>query len=111
MAMLIDINGTIASEGKPIAKMVEYVKSIKDDIYLISGSHESKKEDYEKLMKRLEISYIEIILNPLEENTDLTFKGRIAKTIPNLTLAIDNNKKILAMYASMDIKAIHPDDI
>lgn len=111
MSFLIDINGTIASEGKPIPKIVEYVKSIKDDIYLISGSHESKRKDYEKLMQRLEISYVEIILNPLEENTDLTFKGRMAKTIPNLVMAIDNNKKILAMYSSMGINAIHPDDI
>ena len=111
MAILIDINGTLASEGKPIQEVVDYVKTLKDDIYLISGSHVAKKKDYEKLMKRLGISYVDIILNPLEENTDITFKGRMAQTIPNLTLAIDNNKKILAMYASIGINAVHPGDL
>jgi hypothetical protein len=111
MAILVDINGTLASEGKPIWPVVNHIKSLPDDIYLISGSSVKKKKDYEKLMKRLEISYVDLILNPLDENTDLTFKGRMAKTIPNLTLAIDNNKKILAMYASMGINAIHPDDL
>lgn len=111
MAFLIDINGTIIHEGKPIDKMVEYVKNLKEDIYLISGSHECKKEQYEGIMKRLGISYKEMILNPIDENTDITFKGRVAITIPDLSLAIDNNKKILAMYQSMGIKAIHPGDI
>lgn len=111
MSILVDINGTIVSEGKPIWPMIDYIKSLSDDIYLISGSSIKKKNYYETLMKRIGISYIEIILNPLNENTDLTFKGRIANTIPNLTLAIDNNKNILSMYNSMGINAVHPGDL
>jgi len=111
MAILIDINGTIIHEGKAIDKMVEYVKNVQEDIYLISGSHKCKKDQYEAIMKNLGISYKEMILNPIDENTDITFKGRVARTIPGLSLAIDNNKKILAMYQSMGIKAIHPNDI
>ena len=111
MAILVDINGTIASEGKPIQKTIDYLKTVKEDIYVISGSTESKRKHYEDLLKSLEISYVKLILNPLNENTDIYFKSTMAQGIPDLTLAIDNNPKILKAYRSVGIKAISHHDL
>ncbi len=111
MSILVDINGTIAQEGKPIHKTIEYLKTVTEDIYIISGSYISKEQEYKDLLKRLGISYVDIILNPINEDTDISFKVNMAQTIPNLTLAIDNNPKILKSYASVGIKAISPLDL
>ena len=111
MSILVDINGTIANEGRPIKKTVEFLKQTTEDIYIISGSHISKKPEYEALLSRLGISYVDIILNPIDQDTDKTFKIEMSKTIPNLTLAIDNNPKIVKSYETIGIKAIFPKDI
>jgi hypothetical protein len=111
MSILVDINGTIANEGKPIQKTVAFLRNTTEDIYIISGSHVSRKPEYEALLSRLGIAYVDIILNPLDQDTDKTFKIDMAKTIPNLTLAIDNNPKIIKAYRDMGFNAIFPKDI
>jgi hypothetical protein len=111
MPILVDINGTIANEGRPIKKTVQFLSTITEDIYIISGSHISRKPEYEALLSRLGIEYVDIILNPLDQDTDKTFKIEMAKTIPNITLAIDNNPKIVNAYIAMGINAIYPKDL
>jgi len=111
MAILVDINGTIASEGKPIKKTINYLKTLSTDIYFISGSHESLRKRYETLLKKLGLSYVEIILNPIEDNKDYGFKLTMAQTIPNLEFAIDNNPTVLSLYRSTGIVAISPNDL
>jgi hypothetical protein len=111
MAILVDINGTVASEGKPITKTIDYLKTLSEDVYFISGSHEPLRKGYEALLKRLGLVYVDIILNPIDDNKDYQFKLSMAQTIPNLTLAIDNNPKVLSLYRSVGIVAISPNDI
>jgi hypothetical protein len=111
MSILVDINGTILQEGKPIHPTIEYLKGIEEDIYVISGSTVSKLEYYSTVLTNLGINYKQIILNPINEHTDHSFKTNWASQIPNLTLAIDNNKKILALYSKMGIPVMHPDEI
>jgi CO dehydrogenase nickel-insertion accessory protein CooC1 len=111
MSILVDINGTITNEGRAIEKTVQFLSTITEDIYIISGSHISKKAEYESLLSRLGIAYVDIILNPLDQDTDKTFKIEMAKTIPNLTLAIDNNPKIVNAYRAIGIKALFPKDL
>jgi hypothetical protein len=111
MSILVDLNGTIASEGKPIQKTVDYLKTVTEDIYIISGSFISKKHEYEVLLERLGISYVDLILNPIDQDKDISFKVSIAQTIPNLTLAIDNNIKILSAYRAVGINALDVRDL
>lgn len=111
MAILVDLNGTIAHEGKPIQTTIDYLQTITDDIYIISGSTELRRKEYEGLLLRFGIKYVQLILNPLDENTDLTFKLRMAQTIPDLAYAIDNNKQVVKMYRDNGITALYPQDL
>jgi len=111
MSILVDLNGTIAREGKPIQKTIDYLKTVTEDIYIISGSTISKRQEYEVMLDSFGIKYVDIILNPVNENNDISFKTRMAITIPNLSFAIDNNTKILAAYRDAGIKAIDVKDI
>jgi hypothetical protein len=111
MAMLVDINGTVAREGKPIQTTIDYLKTVSEDIYFISGSHESLRKRYVSLLESFGLEYVDIILNPINDNKDYQFKLASAKTIPDLTMAIDNNPKVLALYQSIGIKTMSPQDI
>ena len=111
MAILVDINGTVAREGKPIQTTIDYLKTVSEDIYFISGSHESLRKIYVSLLDSFGLTYVEIILNPIEDNTDYQFKVDSAKKIPNLTLAIDNNVKVLKLYQSIGISTVSPEDL
>jgi soluble P-type ATPase len=111
MSILVDLNGTIAREGKPIQKTIDYLKTVTEDIYIVSGSTISKEQEYANLLAQFGISYVKIILNPINQDTDVSFKVSVAKTIPNLTLAIDNNVKIINAYREAGINVIHPNDI
>lgn len=111
MAILVDINGTIAYEGKPIQSTIDYLQTITEDIYVISGSATAKRKDYESMLKGFGVSYVDIILNDISETTDLEFKLNAAKAIPDLTLAIDNNKNVIRVYREAGINAIFPQDL
>lgn len=111
MAILVDINGTVAREGKPIQTTIDYLKTVTEDIYFISGSHESLRRGYASLLKSFGLNYVELILNPINDNTDRKFKLEAALRIPNLTLAIDNNKGVVAMYRDAGITSVFPEDL
>jgi CO dehydrogenase nickel-insertion accessory protein CooC1 len=111
MAILVDINGTIVNEGKPIQKTVDFLKTITEDIYIISGSYISKQAEYEALLSSLGIDYVDIILNPVNEDTDISFKVEMSKTIPNLTMVIDNNPKLIKAYRGIGLNALSPQDL
>ena len=111
MAILVDLNGTIASEGKPIQTTIDYLKTVTDDIYIISGSIIDKRKEYEALLARLGIKYVELILSKEDQQTDLDYKLRMARSIPNLTMAIDNNKNVVALYKENGIHAVYPQDL
>ena len=111
MSILVDINGTIIRDNKVLRHVVDYLHAVEEDIYVISGSTVEKFRQYKDLMERLDISYKAILLNPIDQDTDHSFKTSEALKIPNLTLAIDNNPKILRLYTEMGIKTIHPDDL
>jgi ribonucleotide monophosphatase NagD (HAD superfamily) len=111
MSILVDLNGTIAREGKPIQTTIDYLKNVTEDIYVVSGSTEHNRSMYEYLLDLFGINYVELILSQEEHQSDLKYKLRVAKSIPNLTLAIDNNKKVISMYRNAGINAIFPGDI
>jgi hypothetical protein len=111
MSILVDLNGTIAIEGKPVQTTIDYLKTVTEDIYVISGSTEHNRKNYEYLLDLFGIQYVELILSQEDQQSDLDYKLRMAKTIPDLTLAIDNNKKVIAMYRNAGINAIFPGDV
>jgi ribonucleotide monophosphatase NagD (HAD superfamily) len=65
MSILVDINGTIIREGKPIQSTIDYLHSVTEDIYVISGSTTSKLKYYSEILTNLGINYKKIIFNPV----------------------------------------------
>jgi hypothetical protein len=112
MAILVDLNGTIATpDGDPIQTTLDFLKTVTEDVYVVSGSTELKRKHYEDLLIRLGVSYKTLILSQEDQQSDLQYKLRVAQSIPNLTLAIDNNKNVIKLYRDAGITAIYPQDL
>ena len=97
--------------GKPIKTTLDFLKTVEEDVYVISGSTLEKQKLYEDRLANLNVVYKKLFLSKEDHQTDVYYKLAIALSIPNLTLAIDNNKKVVAAYRKSGINAIFPHDL
>ena len=112
MAVIVDLNKTIVKDGQPIAKTITYLNSLQEPIYIVSGSHVSKKFEIQRMLLDLGVKYTSLHLNPNDYGDDNEFKYMMGVALrPIATLAIDNSSKARAKYESLGIKTIHPDDL
>jgi hypothetical protein len=111
MAIIVDLNKTIIKDGMGIQKTIDYLNSSDQAIYIVSGSHVSKKFDIQRDLMRIGVKYTELFLNP-NDYDDNDFKYEMGKSLRSVaTLAIDNSKKARAKYDSLGIKTIDPEDL
>lgn len=111
MSVIVDLNDTIVKDDMPIGKTINYLNSLKEPVYIVSGSHVSKKFDIERTLTSFGVKYTKLFLNP-KEYDDEEFKYSVANVLkPEIRLAIDNSSKARAKYESLGIKTIHPDEL
>lgn len=110
MAVIVDLNKTIVRDGQPVIKTIKYINTLTEPVYIVSGSHVSKKFEIERMLLDYGVKYTKLYLNPREYD-DNEFKYTVAKTLKPITLAIDNSKKARKKYESLGIKTIHPGDL
>ena len=111
MALIVDLNKTLIRDNVPIQKTIDYVNTSHESVYIVSGSHISKRFDIERVLHYIGVRYDGLFLNPREYG-DNEFKQSIAKMLyPGISLAIDNSRKARAKYEALGIKTIHPDDL
>jgi len=110
MAVIVDLNKTIVKDGQPIKKTIDYLKSLSEPIYIVSGSHVSKKFEIERMLLDIGVKYTKLYLNPREYDDD-EFKYEMGKSLKPISLAIDNSSKARAKYESLGIKTMDPKDL
>jgi hypothetical protein len=112
MAVIVDLNKTIVKDGQPIEKTVAYLNSLSEPVYIVSGSHVSKKFEIQRMLLDFGVKYTSLVLNPNDYGDDNEFKYQMGMALrPVATMAIDNSSKARAKYESLGIKTMHPDDL
>jgi hypothetical protein len=112
MAVIVDLNKTIVKDGQPIEKTVAYLNSLSEPVYIVSGSHVSKKFEIQRMLMDFGVKYTSLVLNPNDYGDDNEFKYQMGMALrPVATMAIDNSSKARAKYESLGIKTMHPDDL
>jgi hypothetical protein len=112
MAIIVDLNKTIVRDGEPIAKTIDYLNSSSEAVYIVSGSHVSKKFEIQRMLLDFGVKYTSLVLNPNDYGDDNEFKYQMGMALrPIASMAIDNSSKARAKYESLGIKAMHPDDL
>jgi hypothetical protein len=112
MAVIVDLNKTIVRDGQPIEKTITYLNSLSEPVYIVSGSHVSKKFEIQRVLLDFGVKYTSLVLNPNDYGDDNEFKYQMGMALrPIVTMAIDNSSKARAKYESLGIKTIHPNDL
>jgi hypothetical protein len=110
MSIIVDLNKTIVRDKQPIDKTIKYLNTLSEPVYIVSGSHESKRFEIERMLLNYGVKYTKLYLNPRKYDDD-EFKYTVGKSLRPISLAIDNSKKARKKYESLGIKTIHPDDL
>jgi predicted HAD superfamily phosphohydrolase YqeG len=112
MAIIVDLNKTIVRDDQPIEKTISYLNSLSEPVYIVSGSHVSKKYEIQRMLSDFGVKYTSLILNPNDYGDDNEFKYSVGMSLKSLVrLAVDNSSKARMKYESLGIKTIHPDDL
>ena len=112
MAVIVDLNKTIVRDGQPIVKTIAYLSTLSEPIYIVSGSHVSKKFEIQRMLLDLGVKYTSLVLNPNDYGDDNEFKYQMGMALrPIAKLAIDNSSKARAKYESLGIPTMHPNDL
>ena len=112
MAVITDLNKTIVRDDQPITKTIDYLNSLDEPIYIVSGSHVSKKFEIERMLLDMGVKYTSLFLNPRDYGDDNDFKYDMGMALKStVRLAIDNDSEARARYESLGIKTTHPDDL
>lgn len=109
MSVIVDLNKTIIKDGVGIQKTIDYINSLREPVYIVSGTHVSKKFDIIRSLNVLGVKYAGLYLNP-QEYGDEDFKYDMGKAL-RPRMAIDNSKKARKVYESLGIATIHPDEL
>ena len=115
MAVICDIDDTLLEQkgGKPMKRTVDYLKTLKGPIFIITGRNASRRSATVRELKAAGIKYNELYMNP-KKGYDAEFKYQTAKMLLqtyDISVAIENNPKERTAYERAGIKSLDPLDI
>jgi anion-transporting ArsA/GET3 family ATPase len=119
--ILVDIDDTLISGGKPIMKTIEYIDEKKDDyrIVVVSGRPVARLAETKRELDDLEIYYDEIYLQDFAEETSgevgKKFKEYKAKKLIDsgfqVVEAIENDEETRDVYDQLGIHSMSPESV
>lgn len=114
--IIVDIDGTLLAGNNGIKKTIEYVNSqaSRYDIFIVTGRPESERANTTAALKKNGVKYNRLIMNPSSSANSIQYKKETAQKLlqkMKIVLAIDNDDKARAAYASLHIRTMHPHSI
>ncbi len=108
-----DIDGTILYNGiHPVKMTVDFLRqnSSKYKVVLITARPESKRDSTVAALKKAGVSYDRLMMNNIgpSHRDGLESKKKNISSLSQVVLAIDNDRDVRELYASLGIKAISP---
>lgn len=111
---VVDIDGTIIEDGKPVDRVLAYIKSNAAKVFVLTNRSEDKREDTEKDLKAVGLSYEKLIMNedgsPAPEH-----KSKAVKALKDdghmVDLFIDNDPDNREAVKSLGITVVDPSEL
>jgi hypothetical protein len=112
MAIIVDYTGTLINkDGSFVDNTISYVNAVPDDVYVVTGRHESNRFDVIRELQSAGVKFERLYMNP-KEYGDEDFKYQVGRDLRNVvTLAIDNSEKARDKYMDLGIPTVDPDDL
>ena len=114
MAIIVDIDGTLLSGNNPIKSTIAYVKSLDEQVIIVTGRHQRDAASTRAALKAAGVSFSSIHFRPdsdTQGNSSKYKKGVAQKLLTSgtsITLAIDNDASARSAYASAGITVKNP---
>lgn len=114
MAIIVDIDGTLLNGSKPIKRTIAYIKSLGEQVIIITGRHQRDAASTRAALKVAGVSFSSIYFRPDSDykgNSSKYKKGVAQKLLTSgtsVTLAIDNDASARSAYASVGIATKNP---
>jgi hypothetical protein len=111
-----DIDGTLLRNGLyPIHKTIDYINELAktNKIVLITARPEASRDVTVRALQQANINYDELMMNNIgpDHEQGLDSKKQNIQSLSDVTLAIDNDADVRAIYESLGIKTASPDTI
>lgn len=114
MAIIVDIDGTLLNGSRPIQRTIDYIKSLGEQIIIVTGRHERDATRTRSALKAAGVSFSSIHFRPDSDykGNSSNYKKEVARKLltsgTSVTLAIDNDASARSAYASVGIKTKNP---
>ena len=117
MAIIVDIDGTLLSGNNPIKNTIAYVKSLDEQVIIVTGRHQRDAASTRAALKAAGVSFSSIYFRPDSDTTGNSskYKTGVAQKLltggTSITLAIDNDASARSAYGSVGIKTKNPSSL
>lgn len=109
--VISDLDQTLINGGQLDTQVYAYIKSLKAELYIVTGRLAQNRQETIIELDNLGIAYDRLIMNPDATSQSVAFKTETAKKLLetfNVIAAIDDNGDTLRAYSDLNIKAVHP---
>ena len=114
MAVIVDIDGTLLFGSRPIKRTIEYVKSLGEQVIIVTGRHQREAARTRAALKAAGVSFSSIHFRPDTDykGNSANYKREVARKLlasgASVTMAIDNDASARSAYSSVGIKTMNP---
>ena len=113
-AVIVDIDGTLITAGRPIERVIDYVLGLTGSLFVVTGRLESEREATAKELADIGVSYTQLVMKPSADLNTAEYKAAVAAEILDeydVLVAIDNDADNRAAFSALGIPVINPADI
>jgi len=115
LAVIVDIDGTLISNGRLIQKTYYYIDDMEDtEIFIVTGRNDSQRDSTIEELDSLGIDYDRLFMNPGSSEQTPEFKKATAEKLLqeyNVIIAIDNDEDNRKVYRELGITALDVSDV
>lgn len=112
--IITDIDGTILQGGKPVERVIAYIKAESEEVVILTNRPESERDKTVDDLKATGLSYEKLIMNDTGESAPVFKKAKVKEYLDKgerVDEFIDNDADNRAAVASLGVKVLNPADI
>lgn len=112
--IITDIDGTILEAGKPVERVIAYIKAESEEIVILTNRPESERERTVEDLEATGLAYERLIMNDTGESAPVFKKAKVKEYLDKgerVDEFIDNDAANREAVASLGVKVLNPADI
>jgi HK97 family phage prohead protease len=112
-AIIVDIDGTLITAGRPNLELIDYLDSQDAEIFIVTARPESERSETLDQLESFDIDFDFLFMKDSDEETP-AWKKSVAETILetyNVLLAIDNDPDNMEVFQELGIPTLDPEEI